>query len=150
MTGWSHVADVGSQGRWQVNTRRLKFLRSERVQKRNQISFLLGCKTNVETHVVKDDDICQRRGRAIVKVRCAACESPENGTLQFSDIRPLSGNKGATRISCLNGRVRGVVYQSEHREIANIQRAGHIAYTDIQWRRNGMVTHVGRIVASST
>ena len=34
-------------------------LHSERVQERNQIGFLLGSKTNIEAHVVKDYDICQ-------------------------------------------------------------------------------------------
>jgi hypothetical protein len=33
-------------------------LHSERVQVSNQIGFLLGSKTNIEAHVVKDDDIC--------------------------------------------------------------------------------------------
>jgi hypothetical protein len=71
-------------------------LRSERVQKRNQIGFLLGCKTNIETHVVKDDDICECRGRTIVKVRRAARKSTENWTFHFSYIRPLSSDKSAT------------------------------------------------------
>jgi hypothetical protein len=48
----------GTLGSLQVKRRCLSA--SERVQKRNQISFLLGCKTNIKTHVVKDKDIGQR------------------------------------------------------------------------------------------
>ena len=95
-------------------------LRSERVQKRNQIGFLLGRETNVEMHIVKKEYICQRRRRTIVKVRRTTCKRAENGTFHFSYVRPPAGNESATRIGCLDGYAGSVVYQSEHWEIADI------------------------------
>jgi len=71
-------------------------LRRERVQKCNQVSFFLRCKTNIEAHVIEDHHIRQGRGRTVVKVRCAACKSAENGTFPISAIPPFSGDKGAT------------------------------------------------------
>ena len=64
----------------------------ERVQKSNQIGFLLRGKDNIETHFIKADDVRQRRGRTIVKVRRMACNPSQDATFHLSDVRPLPTN----------------------------------------------------------
>jgi hypothetical protein len=88
-----------------------------------------GSKTNIEAYVVKDDDICQRRSRTVVKIRCAACKSTENGTFHFSDIGPLSSIRAGRRKATASARPRSI-------RSSQISRWGALAYVGLGRARN--------------
>src|SRR6185369_13663493 len=73
----------------------------------------------------------------------------QNGTFHLSNVPPLSSNKSATRVGCLDRFAGSVVDQSEHWQIADIQGTIHVRDADVQWRRDGVMAYIGRIVASS-
>ena len=88
---WALQGSRPQHGVWGLTMRRVvKEQLPLRASSRTQSDRLSpGSKTNIEAYVVKDDDICQRRSRTVVKIKCAACKSTENGALHFSDIGPF-------------------------------------------------------------
>src|SRR5215831_11821635 len=101
----------------------------------------------MEACVVEVHNILQRLRRAVVKIGHPARETPQDRAFQPPDVFPQSGAEGATRIGGRLDFVRGLVWQSNYRKVAHVERAAEIAYSDVQRRRDGMVPHIGRIVA---
>jgi hypothetical protein len=67
-----------------------KFL--ERVQKGDQIVFLLIAQVHLEAQVVKVDQLLQVCGGSIVKVGCASSQSAENWPLTAAYVNTLTGH----------------------------------------------------------
>ena len=128
-------------------------LHSKRVQERNQIGFLLGSKTDIETHVVKDEDIRQCRGRTIVKIRRATSLELDRGkaskaieilepaaAFDLAEPPPVSLTtlylpylRGSAYLAEGNGERAAAQYQKllEHRTVIANKPLGALAYVGL-------------------
>src|SRR5205823_10136543 len=59
---------------------------SQGAKKRDKVSLLLRRQPDAKTRFVKIDDDVEGRGRAVVEVRRASCESAQDGSFEFPDV----------------------------------------------------------------
>src|SRR5262245_22889031 len=71
---------------------------SQGSQERDEIGLLPLAELQVESAIVELDDVGQSGRGAVVKVRGAAGEPPENGTLDASDVLPEPGDERPSRV----------------------------------------------------
>src|SRR5580704_1679396 len=119
------------------------------VEESDQILLFLRGQADVETGVVKSDDIGKGLSGAIMEIWRAAGETAKDRPFYFSDIAPQAGHERAPDIGCRGEFQCGFVLQGEDGKVAHVQRAVHIRHSDVQRQRHGMVARIRRIVTSA-
>src|SRR5215469_18849225 len=92
-----------------------------------EVSLLLVSEADVEPLIVELHDIRERRRRAVVKIRRARCQAPQDWNLDRADVFAIAGYQRPARIDDVadltherTGRV--VALNREHRQAGNIER----------------------------
>src|SRR5260370_5251519 len=129
---------------------------SEGIKKIDQIILLPLGESNAEPLVVKIHRVGQCRRGAIVKVRRTRRQPAQDGSLDLADVGALAGNQCTARIGHHKSLPRMwtlIALQGEDRQSRNIERrrtvGAGIGDADVQGRLDGMIAHVGRVVAGA-
>src|SRR6185312_10480746 len=84
-----------------------------------------------------------------MEIRRAGGESTQDRALHLSDVGPSAGDERAAGIGGgLHFKSR-VVGEGEHGKIANVQRTGEVAGSDVYWQWKRVIAGVGSRVASA-
>ena len=119
--------------------------RLKRLQKRDQIVFVLLREMQAEPGVIKIERVHKRRGGAIVKVWRATCQPSQDWSLKLADVCAFSGNHRTANVGDLRDHARRVTH---HRDEWKIRRSeGAIHESDIERCGHGMVSDIWRVVA---
>src|SRR5262249_53598561 len=103
---------------------RARYNRSKRSQKRNQIGFFLSRQRKAEPAFVKVNDVQQRLGGAVMKVRSPRRKSAQHRTFNFSDVIEPAVDQGLPEIAGRDA-LRCVLFSADGnlRKITQIETA---------------------------
>ena len=79
---------------------------SQRLQKCDQVCFLLRRQAEIEALIIELNSIAERVGAAIVEVWCTCRQSTQYGPLHFPDIGALAGNQCSAKVGHSRGQAR--------------------------------------------